>query len=69
MLRQRFGSSATRTLLVGDSLVDFETAANAPVPFCGVSWGFVPARLRAAAPPRMIDTAADLVAVVSGAVA
>lgn len=29
-------------LYVGDSLVDFETARNAQVPFIACSWGFVP---------------------------
>ena len=31
-----------QTLYVGDSLVDFETARNAHVPFVACSWGFVP---------------------------
>ena len=31
-----------RTLYIGDSLVDFETAKNANVPFVACSWGFVP---------------------------
>ncbi len=32
----------TQTLYVGDSLVDYETAKNANVPFVACSWGFVP---------------------------
>ena len=30
-----------KTLYIGDSLVDFETAKNADVPFVACSWGFV----------------------------
>ena len=30
-----------KTLYIGDSLVDFETAKNAEVPFVACSWGFV----------------------------
>lgn len=32
----------TELLYVGDSLVDYETAKNADVPFVACSWGFVP---------------------------
>ena len=31
----------TQTLYIGDSLVDYETAKNANVPFVACSWGFV----------------------------
>ena len=31
-----------KTLYIGDSLVDYETAKNAGVPFVACSWGFVP---------------------------
>ena len=31
-----------KTLYIGDSLVDYETAKNAHVPFVACSWGFVP---------------------------
>lgn len=31
----------TRTLYIGDSLVDYETAKNSGVPFVACSWGFV----------------------------
>jgi phosphoglycolate phosphatase len=33
---------SSQTLYVGDSLVDYETARNAGVPFVACSWGFVP---------------------------
>ena len=45
-----------QTLYVGDSLVDFETAQNADVPFIACSWGFVPReRLVEAGVPTIID--------------
>ena len=34
-------AKGTKTLYLGDSLVDFETAKNAHVPFVACSWGFV----------------------------
>ena len=44
------------TLYIGDSLVDFETAQNAEVPFIACSWGFVPReRLVEAGVPTIID--------------
>jgi phosphoglycolate phosphatase len=33
---------SAQTLYIGDSLVDYETAKNAGVPFVACSWGFVP---------------------------
>jgi phosphoglycolate phosphatase len=37
------GPTAQRSVLyIGDSLVDYETAKNAGVPFVACSWGFVP---------------------------
>ena len=48
-------------LYIGDSLVDFETAKNANVPFVACSWGFVPReRLVEAGVGRIIDKPADL---------
>jgi phosphoglycolate phosphatase len=58
------GASRERTLLVGDSPVDVATAANAGVAFCGVAWGLDPDRLRAAHPRTIVDTPAELLAVV-----
>jgi len=52
-----------RTLLVGDSMVDFNTAHAAGVAFCGVAWGFQPDALRAAA-ERIVAHPGDLLAVV-----
>lgn len=49
-----------RVLLVGDSPVDLETARAGRVAFCGVTWGLAPERLRAAAPPCLVDDPAAL---------
>ena len=62
---RRLGRTALpRMLLVGDSRVDVETAANGGTDFCGVAWGLDPAALRAARPSRVIDSAADLIGLV-----
>lgn len=48
-------------LYVGDSLVDYQTALNAQVPFVGCSWGFVPReRLKAAGVRNIVDQAMDI---------
>ena len=48
-------------LYIGDSLVDFETAKNANVPFVACSWGFVPReKLVEAGVSRIIDHPAEL---------
>lgn len=46
----------TQILYIGDSLVDFETARNADVPFVACSWGFVARKkLVEAGIPHIID--------------
>lgn len=52
-----------RTLFVGDSGIDVETARVAGVAFCGVAWGIRPGDLRAAGVPT-IEAAAELLDVV-----
>ena len=50
-----------QTLYIGDSLVDYETAKNAGVPFIACSWGFVPRpQLVDAGIERIIDTPQQL---------
>lgn len=50
-----------QTLYIGDSLVDYETATNANVPFIACSWGFVPREeLSAAGIERIADNADEL---------
>jgi len=41
-LMNECGASRDRTLMVGDSSVDVQTARNAQVQVCGVTWGFQP---------------------------
>ena len=50
-----------QTLYIGDSLVDFETAKNAGVPFVACSWGFVAReRLIEAGVEHIIDKPTDI---------
>jgi phosphoglycolate phosphatase len=49
------------TLMVGDSGVDIQTARNAGVTACGVSWGFQPGAFQTDAPDLLIDKPADLI--------
>jgi phosphoglycolate phosphatase len=39
-----------RAMMVGDSSVDIETARNAGIPSCGVTYGFQPESLQNPAP-------------------
>lgn len=39
---ERLRTAEQNILYIGDSLVDYETAKNAGVPFVACSWGFVP---------------------------
>jgi phosphoglycolate phosphatase len=66
-LRALTGTPPERTLVVGDSAIDLQTARAAGCAFCGVAWGLAPATLRAAAPQRIIERPMDLLAVVEGA--
>ncbi len=54
-LREVTGLAPELTLMVGDSGVDVETARNAKVASCGVTFGFSPETLRAASPDYLID--------------
>lgn len=48
-------------LYVGDSAVDMQTAINARVTSCGVTWGFRPrAELEALCPDHIVDRAEDI---------
>ena len=52
----------TKTLYIGDSLVDYETAKNAHVPFVACSWGFVPReKLVEAGIAHIIDTPKEII--------
>jgi len=57
----RLGVRAKEAVLVGDSLIDLETARAVPMRFEPVGWGLVsPERLAAAGSPSPALTAADL---------
>ena len=59
--RLRDTGYGVRVLYVGDSLVDYETAKNANVPFVACSWGFVPReKLTVAGIEHIIDRPAEL---------
>jgi phosphoglycolate phosphatase len=63
-LRTLAARAADRILLVGDSVIDVATAANAGAAFCGVGWGLDPDRLRAARPSLLVERAEDLLPIV-----
>jgi phosphoglycolate phosphatase len=63
-LRALSNTSRERTLLVGDSNIDVATARAGGVAFCGVGWGLSPEALVAAGPERIVDDAAELLAVI-----
>jgi phosphoglycolate phosphatase len=54
------GIPAERTLMIGDSGVDIQTARNAGIASCGVTYGFQPETLADPAPDRMVDRMEEL---------
>jgi phosphoglycolate phosphatase len=48
------GIGPDETLMIGDSKVDVQTARNAEVPVCGVTWGFQPETLEHHPPDLLI---------------
>jgi phosphoglycolate phosphatase len=54
------GVDRGRTLMVGDSGVDVETARNAGVQACGVTYGFAPETLSNPAPDLLVDRMEEL---------
>ncbi|HUA58685.1 MAG TPA: phosphoglycolate phosphatase [Verrucomicrobiae bacterium] len=54
-LREQTGCGREQTVMVGDSSVDVQTARNAKVPCCGVSYGFQPETLANPAPDVVVD--------------
>jgi len=59
-LRKEAGASRDRTLMVGDSSVDIQTARNAGIPCCGVTYGFQPETLADSAPDLLVDRMEEL---------
>jgi phosphoglycolate phosphatase len=51
---------------VGDSAVDIQTARNAKVTACGVTWGFQPETFAEQPPDFLVNTAEELAARVMG---
>jgi phosphoglycolate phosphatase len=66
-LMREAGCDRGRTLMVGDSSVDVQTARNAGVTCCGVTWGFQPETLADPAPDLVVDRMEQLADWVLGA--
>jgi len=60
VLRKETGIGRDRTLMVGDSSVDVQTARNAGIPCCGVTYGFQPESLVDPAPDLLVNSMAEL---------
>jgi phosphoglycolate phosphatase len=58
-LRAEAGAAAADTWMVGDSYVDVQTARNAGVASCGVTWGFQPESFREFPPDLLIHRMED----------
>jgi len=58
-LRAEAGATAEETWMVGDSYVDVQTARNAGVACCGVTWGFQPETFREFPPDVLVDRLED----------
>jgi phosphoglycolate phosphatase len=60
MLMRETGIRADRTLMIGDSSVDTQTARNAGIASCGVTYGFAPETLSDPVPDRVLDRMEEL---------
>lgn len=60
------GAAREKTLMVGDSAVDIETARNANVKACGVTWGFQPETFAEHPPDFLVDRPEELAEKVMG---
>jgi phosphoglycolate phosphatase len=61
-LREEFGASRDETWMVGDSYVDVQTARNAGVAVCGVTYGFQPESFAEFPPDVLVDRIEDFAA-------
>ena len=59
-LMRESGIGAERTLMIGDSSVDIQTARNAGIASVGVTYGFQPESLADPAPDRLVDSLEEL---------
>ena len=62
LLAERLGVPVERTMLVGDTRVDAETARNAGSPFALVEWGFRPFEVDAPQAALRVTRAEELAA-------
>ena len=60
-LMDELKASKIRTLVVGDSAVDVETARNAGTPSCGVTYGLQPESFKEHPPDMLVDRMPELV--------
>jgi len=65
-LLQECGVPPHRTMMVGDSSVDIQTARNAGVRSCGVTYGFQPETLQTVPPDLLVDRMEELADWVAG---
>lgn len=63
-LQQLTGIDLAETVLIGDSRIDVETGRAASITTCGVTWGFGAEELRACVPHFLVDSPAQLSALV-----
>jgi phosphoglycolate phosphatase len=65
-LRSEAGATAEQTWMVGDSIVDMQTARNAGVMACGVTYGFQPETLKECPPDLLVDRMEDFASAMIG---
>lgn len=63
---ERAGGEPARTVFVGDSRVDRETATDAAVPMVGLSYGYTDVPMSALAPDRLCGPGDDIAAAILG---
>jgi phosphoglycolate phosphatase len=66
VLLSESGIDAANAMMVGDSAVDVQTARNAGIKACGVTYGFQPETLAAEPPDYLIDRFEQLPSVLNG---
>jgi phosphoglycolate phosphatase len=64
-VREETGTGPAETLMIGDSLVDIQTARNAGVLSCGVEWGFQPEGFAADPPDFLVRSPQELLEVIA----
>jgi phosphoglycolate phosphatase len=61
-LREEAAAEPADTWMIGDSYVDVQTARNAGVPACGVTYGFQPDTFKEFPPDLLVDRLEDFAA-------